>query len=66
MKNSKLAPLSAFVLAACVLALAAGPAFASPQEMGKVSADDLTVSKKSPAGGRVYSPYVGRAYPDQV
>ena len=66
MKNSKLAPLSAFVLAACVLALAAGSAFASPQEMGKVSADDLTVSKKSPAGGRVYSPYVGRAYPDQV
>ncbi len=66
MKNSKLAALGVFALAAWGLCLATGPAFASSQEMGKVSADDLTVSKKSAVSGKVYSPYVGRAYPDQV
>jgi hypothetical protein len=46
--------------------MAASPAFASLQEMGEVRAEDFRESKKSPAGGKVYSPYVGRAHPDQV
>jgi len=57
---------SFFLMTVCCLALAGSPAFASPQEMGKVTVEDLKESKKSPAGGKVYSPYVGRAYPDRV
>jgi len=50
----------------CALALIASPVFASPQEMGEVSADDFKESTKSSTGGKVYSPYAGRDYPDQV
>jgi hypothetical protein len=47
-----------FVLAACGLSLIAGGAFAAPQ--------DFVVTKEDVMPQRVYSPYVGRAYPDQV
>ncbi len=57
---------SFLIMTVCCLALAGSPAFASPQEMGEVSVEDFKESKKSPAGGKVYSPYVGRAYPDRV
>ena len=57
---------SFFLMTVCCLALAGSSAFASPQEMGEVSVEDFKESKKSPAGGKVYSPYLGRAYPDRV
>ena len=42
------------IMAACGLAMAVSPAFASPQEMGKPSAEDIMKeSKGSPAGGKV-------------
>ncbi|MCH7891787.1 MAG: DUF3604 domain-containing protein [Gemmatimonadetes bacterium] len=47
------------ILAACV-----GPAFASPQEMVVTQEDFET--KSFPKRQRVYSPYVGRNYPDRV
>jgi hypothetical protein len=52
------------LLVSMALALVAGPAFASPQELGKVSAEDFAEPK--PPAGKVYSPYAGREYPDQV
>ena len=58
--------LRLLVLAAFGLALAASSALASPQEMGKLSAEDMEEAKGGAAGDRVYSPYVGRDYPDQV
>ena len=48
-----------FLLVICNLVTVVNPSFASPQEMGEVSVDDFVEEK-------VYSPYVGRAYPDQV
>jgi len=44
----------------------ASPASASPQETGELSIEDFKESKSPPTGGKVYSPYAGRAYPDQV
>ena len=49
---------SLFVLAACGLSMVLGPAFASPQE--------LVVTEEDFKEQRVYSPYAGRAYSDQV
>ncbi len=49
---------SFFVMAACGLSIAAGPAFASPADRAW-TADDLAKEK-------VYSPYAGRAYADRV
>ena len=49
-----------------ILAACAGPAFASPQELGEVRPEDFVESEGVPAGDRVYSPYVGREYPDRV
>ncbi len=49
---------SFFVLAAFGLSMVASPAFASPQEM--------VVTKEDFAEKKVYSPYAGRNYPDQV
>ncbi len=49
-----------------MLAACAGPAFASPQEIGEVGLEDFVESKGVPAGGKVYSPFVGRAYPDRI
>ena len=49
---------SFFVMAACGLSMAVGPAFASPADR-PWTADDL-------AEERVYSPYAGRAYADRV
>jgi hypothetical protein len=54
---------------ACALVLATSPASASPQEMGELGVEDFTdftESEKSPASGRIYSPYVERSYPDRV
>jgi len=48
------------------LLLAPSPTFASPEELGKVTADDFVESKESPAAGKIYSPYAGRDYPDKV
>jgi len=42
-----------------VLALSHNPVSASPYDHGKITAEDLATEK-------IYSPYVGRAYPDQV
>jgi len=55
-----------FVMAICCLMMASSPASASPQEMGELSTEDFKEIKKSPTDGKVYSPYVGRAYPDRV
>ena len=49
---------SLFVLAACGLSMVLGSAFASLQE--------LVVTEEDFKEQRVYSPYVGRAYPDRV
>ena len=49
---------SFFVMAACGLSIAVGPAFASPADR-PWTADDLAEEK-------VYSPYAGRAYADRV
>ena len=49
---------SFFVMTACVLSIAAGPAFASPADRAW-TADDVAEEK-------VYSPYAGRAYSDRV
>ncbi|MEE9175161.1 MAG: DUF3604 domain-containing protein [Thermodesulfobacteriota bacterium] len=57
---------SFFVMAVCCLIMAASPASASPQEYGEFSAEDFKESKPPPAGLKVYSPFVGRDYPDQV
>ena len=54
------------LLTVCGLTFMASPASASPQEMGELSTEDFKEYKKSPAGGKVYSPYVGRSYPDRV
>jgi hypothetical protein len=43
---------------------AVNSSFASLQEGGKTSAEDF--KKKKYKGTKVYSPYVGRDYPDQV
>ena len=53
-------------IAGSILVLAASPAFASPQDLGEISVEDFEDPKKAPAGARVYSPYAGRAYADQV
>jgi hypothetical protein len=47
------------IIASIVLALSHNPVSASPYDHGKITAEDLATEK-------VYSPYVGRAYPDQV
>ena len=54
------------ILAACGLVFMASFASASPQEMGHVDAEDLMPAKAVPSDDRVYSPFVGRNYPDQV
>ena len=54
------------ILAACGLVFMASFASASPQEMGRVDAEDLMPAKAVPSDDRVYSPFVGRNYPDQV
>ena len=46
--------------------LTLSPVFAAPQDLGEVTVQDFEEVKESPAGDRVYSPYVGRDYPDQV
>ena len=47
------------IIAPLVLALSHNPVSASPYDHGKITAEDLATEK-------VYSPYVGRAYPDQA
>jgi hypothetical protein len=55
------------VVVLLVLALLlASPAFASPQEAGEIGLDDVKETRVSHGGGRVYSPYAGRDYPDRV
>jgi len=54
------------ILVACALAFMASFASASPHEMGGAVAEDLKQSKVSPSGDPIYSPFVGRAYADQV
>ena len=51
-----------------ILAACAGPAFAYPQDrvVTKEDLQDRVVTKEDLAEQRVYSPYVGRAYPDRV
>jgi hypothetical protein len=54
------------LLTACGLMFIASPALASPYEMGELSTEDFKETKRAPADGKVYSPYAGRSYPDQV
>ncbi|MDJ0848903.1 MAG: DUF3604 domain-containing protein [Myxococcota bacterium] len=56
--------LALLVLPALAFTPAAGPALASPQEVGEISEEDFEERKlpKDP----VYSPYAGRDYPDRV
>ncbi len=60
------APGSLLGLAVCGLVFMASSASASPQEMGRVGEEDLKQSKAPPTGDRIYSPYAGRRYADQV
>ncbi|MGI9625874.1 MAG: DUF3604 domain-containing protein, partial [Longimicrobiales bacterium] len=48
----------------CGVALAASSALASPYEAGQITSESFEAKKTK--GGKVYSPYAGRAYPDQV
>ncbi len=50
--------ISYFISAVCGLSIGIGPAAASPQE--------LVVTEEDFKEERVYSPYAGRAYADQV
>ena len=51
--------LTAIVLANAYLVSGNSSAFASPYDHGEITAEDLKQE-------RTYSPYLGRAYPDQV
>ncbi len=48
--------------------LGAAPAFSSPQEFAPTIEDfqELEVPSTGPQAKRVYSPFVGRSYPNQV
>ena len=54
------------MLVACALVFMASFASASTHEMGGAAAEDLQQSKVSASGEPIYSPFVGRAYADQV
>jgi len=52
------------VVTSCTLVLATSPALASPYDAGKITEESFEAKKT--AGDKVYSPYAGRDYPDQV
>ena len=54
------------LLTACSIILTTIPASAAPDEFGDFTEEDFKEVKPIPAGSKVYSPFVGRDYPDQV
>ena len=52
------------VVTSCTLVLATSPALASPYDAGKITKESFEAKKTG--GDKVYSPYAGRDYPDQV
>lgn len=52
------------VVTSSTLALAASSALASPYDAGKITGESFEAKKTG--GDKVYSPYAGRDYPDQV
>lgn len=57
---------SLFIVAVFCITISNSICLASPQEIDEVTAEDLMESKTAPASDRVYSPYVGQNYPNQV
>jgi hypothetical protein len=58
------APLTCLSSIIFAFALAASTVMASPYDAGKITEDSFEAKKSG--GGKVYSPYAGREYPDQL